>query len=293
MKEVDAEFRKEESRVTSALFISLNFTLFLFVKLKGAQIMDEAVRIYSPSRALIVTRKQVQPDNKKLERARRRKENIEIWREVIAKREAEIRALQKKYPWFNVFYNYLMAACLIALAFSLVWWRLDVNATKRASAEYELRLETFYAEQELKVQEEQAALLAAQNSEAARREAEYNLMAKFLEGINGFVKNRGYSTNDLITYAQCPLNRVLNPTFTCSTLEEAIRQENQWVGFFENNQVTAENYQIAKRVIDDFYDNPVRPCGYEYCWTEFTDHGLYLKSDFGPATFDNTWRYKD
>lgn len=255
--------------------------------------MDEAVKIYSLSGALIATREHVRPNSKELGSVCSRKKNREIWREVISEREAEIKALQKKYPWFNVFYNWVIAGLIIALIFSLIWWGLDVNATKRASAEYELRLETFYAEQELREQEKQAALLAVQNSEAARRESEYELMAQFLEGIRGFVDNRGYSTNDLITYAQCPLNRVLNPTFTCSTLEEAIRQDGQWVGFSEKNQMTAENYQIAKKVIDDFYDNPVHPCGYEYCWTEFTDHGLYLKSDFGPATFDNTWRYKD
>lgn len=254
--------------------------------------MDEAVRIYSPSRSLIVTQKAIHPISKPIKSSQRRKTNREIWHQVFAEQEARTRELQAKYPWFNIFYNYLVAACLVALLFSLIWWKIDVDATKRASVEYELRLETFYAEQELRVQEEQAALLAAQNSEAARRETEYNLMARFLQGIDGFVKNRGYSTYDLITYAQCPLNRVLNPAFKCSTIEEAILQEGQWVGFSENNQVTAENYEIAKRVIDDFYDDSVRPCSYDYCWTEFTDHGLYLKSDFGPATFDNTWRYK-
>lgn len=216
----------------------------------------------------------------------------DIWKDIVNEREGAIRNLQAKYPWVPLFYNWLIAALILLLGFSFIWWGLSVNAKNQAAADYDAAVQTFYREQEEKARDAQAALEEAQKSEQELRKKDIELMAKFLEGLSGFVKNRGYTSVDLYTYAQCPINRMLNPAFWVSTLEEALNQEDQWVGFSHSNQVTAENEALATRIINELYDGETRPCGYEYCWTEFTDKGLYLKSDFGPATFNNTWRAK-
>lgn len=211
---------------------------------------------------------------------------------VIREKEAETGRLMDKHPWAVIFYNWLVLACILALLISFIVWGVQIHTNEQISIASATALADYQAEQAAKEREAQAVLLAERNSVQAKKDKDIELMAKFLEGLSGFVKNKGYTNVDLYTYGQCPLNRILNPAFWCTTLEEAVRQENQWVGYSENNQVTAANKELATRIINEFYDESTRPCGYEFCWTEFTDNGLYLKSDFGPATFNNTWRAK-
>ena len=216
--------------------------------------------------------------------------NREIFQQILDEQRNRERELVKKHPWFPVFYNWLIAILLVFLAASFIMWGVKIHTDRQISIASATALADYQAEQEAKEREAQAVLLAERNSAQAKKDRDIELMAKFLEGLSGFVKNKGYTDVDLYTYGQCPLNRVLNPAFWCTTLEEALRQENQWVGYSENNQVTKANKELATRIINEFYDDATRPCGYEYCWTEFTDKGLYLKSDFGPASFNNTWR---
>lgn len=222
--------------------------------------------------------------------ANRKETKMETLTDVLEEREERTQELQERHPWAQIFYNWTLAGLIVLLGFSFVWWGLNIHAETKASAAYDQAVEAFYSERQA---EEEAAQKAAEEeaqSEAAKRERDIVLMAKLLDGIKGFVENKGYTDIDLETYAQCPVNRVLNPAFTCTTLEEAILQENQWVGFSQSNQVTLKNKQIAKVIVDRFYDEEPQPCSNSYCWTEFTDRGLYLKSDYGPATFNNVWR---
>lgn len=209
---------------------------------------------------------------------------------VLGEREEKTRELQERHPWAQIVYNWALAGLIVLLGFSFVWWGINISAQTKASAEYDRAVEAFYSERQAEEEAAQRTAEEAAQSEAAMRERDIVLMAKLLDGIKGFVENKGYTDIDLETYAQCPVNRVLNPGFSCMTIEEAILQEGQWVGFSQSNQVTMRNKAIAKKVVDRLYDDEPQPCSNSYCWTEFTDKGLYLKSDFGPATFNNVWR---
>lgn len=149
----------------------------------------------------------------------------------------------------------------------------------------------YQADELARKEAEQAALAAVKESEAERREREIILIAQLLDGIKGFVEKYHYTADDLMTYALCPINRVLSPAFSCTTIEEALMQDGQWVGFSLKNQVTIENYNIARRVVDDFYDSQVRIVGCEYTWAEFTEDGLYLTKVFGSHRYSDIWRY--
>ena len=209
---------------------------------------------------------------------------------VIAEREQKTRELQETYPWFPLLTNWVIAWLIILLCFSFAWWGLSVSAKTKASAEYDQAVEAFYSERQAEEEAAQKAAEEAAQSEKALKERDIVLMAKLLDGIKGFVENKGYTDIDLETYAQCPVNRVLNPAFSCTTIEEAILQEGQWVGFSQSNQVTMKNRRIAEKIVNRLYSDEPQPCSNSFCWTEFTDKGLYLKSDFGPASFNNTWR---
>lgn len=209
---------------------------------------------------------------------------------VIEEHEKKTRELQETYPWFPLLTNWVVAGLIILLCFSFVWWGLSVSAKTKASAEYDQAVEAFYSERQAEEEAARKAAEEAAQSEAALRERDIYMMSKFVAGIQGFVENKGYTDADLETYAQCPVNRVLNPAFSCTTIEEALSQEGQWVGYSALNQPTTKHRQIAEKIVNRFYDGEPQPCSNSYCWTEFTDKGLYLKSDFGPASFNNTWR---
>lgn len=220
----------------------------------------------------------------------RKETRMDTLNRVIAEREQKTSELQETYPWFPLLTNWVIAGLIILLCISFVWWGLSVSAKTKASAEYDRAVEAFYSERQAEEEAAQKAAEEAAQSEAAMRERDIYMMSKFVAGIQGFVENKGYTDIDLETYAQCPINRVLNPAFSCTTIEEALSQEGQWVGYSALNQPTTKHRQIAEKIINRLYDGEPQPCSNSYCWTEFTDRGLYLKSDFGPATFNNVWR---
>lgn len=225
-------------------------------------------------------------------RQNRKETRIDTLNRIVAEREQKTRELQETYPWFPLLTNWVIAGLIILLCFSFVWWGLSVSARTKASAEYDQAVEAFYSERQAEEEAAQKAAEEAAQSEEALRNRDIDMMSKFIAGIQGFVENKGYTDVDLETYAQCPVNRVLNTSdfSKITNLEEALSQEGQWVGYSALNQPTVKHRQIAEKVVNRLYDGEPQPCSNSYCWTEFTDKGLYLKSDFGPASFNNTWR---
>lgn len=223
-------------------------------------------------------------------RQNRKETRMETLNHVIAEREQKTRELQETYPWFPILTNWVIAGLIILLCFSFIWWGLSVSARTKASAEYDQAVKAFYSERQAEEEAAQKAAEEAAQSEEALRNRDIDMMSKFIAGIQGFVENKGYTDVDLETYAQCPVNRVLNPAFSYTTIEEVLSQEGQWVGYSASNQPTMKHRQIAEKIVNRLYNHEPQPCSNSYCWTEFTDKGLYLKSDFGPASFNNTWR---
>lgn len=213
------------------------------------------------------------------------------FRNIIKAQEEETRRLVEKHPRVQRIWTRTLEVLTIMLIISVIFFTAKGQIDSHAHAMELKAQEAYAAEQEAIAREKQRDIQAQQNAEMERRERETMLLAKFIGGLKGFVENYGYTRDDLITYAECPLNRVLNPGFTCSTIEEALMQPGQWVGFSENNEVTQDNYVIARWVITDFYTNPFRIVSNEYCWAELNKDGCYLKKEVELNPYSRAWRY--
>lgn len=204
--------------------------------------------------------------------------------DVVREQDRRTKTLSKKHPIVSKIWNLSVCFLLLAVLISVIF--LNVKDQMEAHAQ-----EVYAAEQEAIAREKQRDIQMQHNAEMERRERETILIAKLMGGLKGFIENYGYSSDDLVTYAECPLNRVLNPEFRCDSIEEAILQANQWVGFSENNEVTQENYKLARWVVNDFYTNPFRIVSNEYCWAELNKDGCYLKKEVELNPYSRTWRY--
>lgn len=204
--------------------------------------------------------------------------------DIVREREEETRKIVERHPRIQKIWMRSLGALVLAFILSVIFFTVKDCVEARAHA-MEIKA------QETIAREKQRDIQAQQNAEMERRERETILLAKLIGGLKGFVENYGYTSDDLITYAECPLNRVQNPWFTCSTIEEALMQPGQWVGFSENNEVTQDNYVIARWVITDFYTNPFRIVSNEYCWAELNKDGCYLKKEVELNPYSRTWRY--
>ena len=213
-------------------------------------------------------------------------------REFINARSKRTRELMHEFPWFTKVYNAIGALAVLALIVSLIVWRVDVVKEQKASEAAAVAFAEQRAAEELRIQQEKEAELAEQLALAQKQEADTVLMAKFIAGINGFVENYGYSENDLRTYAECVINRVLDQKHGFpNTIEEVIKQENQWVGFSESNQVIDQYYKIASVVVSNFYADSRRPVSSDFCWVELRREGCWLKNEFTDSQYVRTWRY--
>lgn len=222
------------------------------------------------------------------------KENMQIFKDVCAEQEAHTKALMKQYPWYPILMNWVMALLFIILISSIFVWRTQVAAERKAEILAAEAMAQYQAEQMAKEQEYQAALLAEQNSEKAKREADTILMAKLFAGIDNFVEKYGYGERDLRTYGECVINRALNGRNefrSLNTIADVIMQPNQWIGFSENNQVIDKYYKIAAIVVDSYYNNDIRPCSSDFCWAELRPDGIYLKNEYSDSKYVSTWRY--
>jgi len=213
-------------------------------------------------------------------------------REFINARSERTRELMREFPWFTKFYNALGALAVLVLIVSLIVWRVDIVKEQKATEAAAIAFAEQRAAEELRIQQEKEAELAEQLALAQQQEADTILMAKFIGGINGFVENYGYSENDLRTYAECVINRVYDKKHGFpNTIEEVIRQENQWVGFSDDNQVIDQYYKIANVVVSNYYANANRPVSSDFCWVELRREGCWLKNEYSDSPYVRTWRY--
>ena len=79
--------------------------------------------------------------------------------------------------------------------------------------------------------------------------------------------------------------------YTKTVNTEVITQENQWVGFSESNQVIEKYYQIASTVVNNYYDDAIRPCSSAYCWVDLNKNGCWLMSEYSDSPYVGRWRY--
>lgn len=208
----------------------------------------------------------------------------------------KIKQYFKHHPRFARNLYRSVVAVIMVFVFLFMAWGIKTKAEKNRAVirEQELAEERtrIWEEDQARLQAIEAKKIAEENERRAAIEADVILMAKFLDGIDGFVENWGYSDRDIRTYGECVVNRVLDKKFP-NTIAEVICQENQWVGFSESNQVIEKYYQIASTIVNNYYNNAIRPCSSVYCWVDLNKNGCWLMNEYSDSPYVGRWRYSD
>lgn len=207
--------------------------------------------------------------------------------EEILERQRQLEAdMNFRNPWFNVFYNYLVAVCVVALFISFFWWGIDIHTRKEAEAMTAQLLAQMDMEHEqmMKAAEaEQAALLA---SEEHIMTEEAKVVAKAFYGIRNFVDKYGYTDKDFETYARCIFNRA---DATGDSIEAVVSKKDQFLGYADGNQLVKDYYDLAIRFVDEWHHETVKPCDISYQWAELTPEGIFLRNSFKADGYQRRW----
>lgn len=189
-----------------------------------------------------------------------------------------------RHPWFNLFYNWLVAVCIVALFASFVWWGIDIHRMNRDEL---IRLQVL-----AEMDAEHAEMMAAAEAQEAERKAsmeyimeqEATAVAKAFYGIDKFVEKYHYSSEDLATYARCMFNRAEG-----SDLITEISKPDQFVGYSDGNQLIAEYKQLATRLVREWHSETVKPCDTSFVFAELTPNGIFLKQDLHADGYARRW----
>lgn len=192
-----------------------------------------------------------------------------------------------RHPWFNVFYNYLVAVCVLALFASFVWWGIDIHTRRTAEAMTAAVLAEMDAEHEQMMKEAEAAQQAFLESQEHIRTEEAKVIAKAFFGIRNFVDKYGYTAADLETYARCIFNRA---DATGETIEAVVSKKDQFLGYAEGNQLVKDYYDLAIRFVQEWHEEEVKPCDSSYQWAELTEHGIYLRNSYKADGYQRRWQ---
>lgn len=191
-----------------------------------------------------------------------------------------------RHPWFNVFYNYLVAVCVLSLIASFVWWGIDIHTRRQAEAMTAAVLAEMDAEHEQMMAEAEAQQVAILASEEHIMTEEAKILAKAFFGIRNFVDKYGYTSADLETYARCVFNRC---DATGQSVEEVISKKDQFLGYASGNQLVKDYYDLALRLIDEWHHEEVKPCDNSYQWAELNSDGIWLRNTFKADGYQRRW----
>ena len=192
-----------------------------------------------------------------------------------------------RHPWFNVFYNYVIAVCVVALFISFFAWGIDIHTKKQAEAMTAQLLAQMDEEhdQMMKAAEaEQAALLA---SEEHIMTEEAKVVAKAFYGIRNFDDKYGYTASDFETYARCIFNRA---DATGDSIEAVVSKKGQFLGYADGNQLVKDYYDMAIRFVDEWHHETVKPCDIRYQFALLDDDGIWLVKNFNADGKERRWK---
>lgn len=216
---------------------------------------------------------------------------IETMKEVFEQFRQEERDMVFRHPWFNLTYNWLVVALLVALSISFVIWGVNIRTQRRADEQTAIALATYQAEQKAIEEERMAELEAATKSAEAIKKAEAEDAAKALYGIRNFISKYGYQPRDLRTYVRCMIDRVEYGNGV-NDLHAIIAQEAQFLGYSEKNPVLEEYFNVAMEEIEKWHTETTKPWDASYRFAELTESGVFLTNEFGADGYARRVRYE-
>lgn len=270
--------------------------------------MEETIKIYAPLRKNTAP---VKTEKKKsnVVYMPKKQTKMETLMEVFHEHEKSEAVLMKKYPWFNIIYNWIIALLVLALFFSFSVWGVRIHNDHKAETLIATALADYKAEQDAAEQERLRAVVAQQQTEEHIVNEMANALAKVFYGAKNFEEKYRYQESDFETLARCVFNRVENKTFAVTQKAEAvangeieldengkplderdyiytiISHEDQWVGYYSNNPVLDKYQKMATKFIKAWRSEETKPISNDYLWAEFTPNGIFLKNDFHAGAY--------
>ena len=215
--------------------------------------------------------------------------NWDLLSEVAKERSQKERDMMFRHPWFNIFYNYLIAALLIFLAVALFWWAVDIHYQRKADEQTEAVMASYQADQKARADEIAYQQALYEQTEEAVTQKMATALAKVFYGADKFREKYNYSDADFRTLARCVFNRVENPGYS-DDFYDVINQKDQWVGYYDSNPVLDEYLNLALTSIREWRSETVKPVSNDYLWAEMTPNGIFLKNDFHADGYARRWR---
>lgn len=214
----------------------------------------------------------------------------ETLKQTINEKAAEVHELEKKYPWYDILYNWVCALLVVVLFVSFGIWGVDIHTRRQSELFAATALADYQAEQEAVAAEEQAKIEAEQKSEQAIMAREATAAAKAIYGIRNFIEKYGYGERDLRTYVRCMCDRV-DFGGKVNSFESIVSQEAQFLAYSDNNPVLDEYYKIAMQEIEAWHHETSRPWDSKYRFAELTESGIFLTDEFGADGYARRVRY--
>ena len=197
--------------------------------------------------------------------------------EILAKHKQMEDEMNFRHPWFNMFYNYVVAVCVFLLCASFWWWGMDIHTNRIAETKLAETLAAMDEEnrQMIAAAEAEEKALKASKEETLKRAATAG--AKALYPLDNFITKYHYSESDLITYLRSGWNRHI---LTGKPIEEVFAEPEQYLGYADNNPVLTEYYNLCYKCFSEWEDEVTNPCDPSFQWAELTENGIYLKNQF-------------
>ena len=77
------------------------------------------------------------------------------------------------------------------------------------------------------------------------------------------------------------------------TVEEVVRQEGQWVGYYDSNPGDVDKYyKIALESERTKASQETKPISSDYVYAYYTDRGIYLSNKYGEKNGFGMWRHE-
>ena len=137
---------------------------------------------------------------------------------------------------------------------------------------------------ELVEQAEASVALAAANSEETIRDGEAMAMARVIYGTA-----RSCSADAQRAVCWCIINRVENPIYPDS-VERVCKQDQQWMGYSDDNPVLEDIYQTCRSVVDTWHEGGRRPIGPEFLYLTWRGTEIELRDTFTVTGSTRYWR---
>lgn len=197
---------------------------------------------------------------------------IETWQEVFRERAEREQFLREKHPGFDLRYNWLVAAAMLAVIVGLIVWSIQIGLAKRDERSMESGRQEVYAAQ--------AASAEAKAEEEKRKQEEFDLwldtnsdiLAQMFFGARNFEERYSYTEDDFRTYARAAFNRA---DARGIELSEVVFEEKQFMACSPHNTIMKRYKDMAKTFLLE-WKTEERPCDVGYQYAELVPQGIFL-----------------